>query len=189
LHCHQDVRKDRGFTLIEVLIALGIVSSIVAGVAVLFGVAIKASQGARVQAATVALAVQKLEELRALTWSVDAAGTRITDVTTDLSTSPPTTGGNGLAASPSGTIDANTAGYVDYLDKDGRWVGTGSRPPPQAVFIRRWNIDPLAAAPDDVLVLQVLVTTVVRDASWSGGTRPRLSDDALMVTLKTRRSW
>lgn len=132
-------RTDAGFTLVELLIAIAILSSIAAGVAGLFGVAIKTTESARVQTATVALAIQKMEQLRALTWGLDAAGVglRVTDSTTDLSVEPPTGAGSGLSPSPPGTLDSNIAGFVDYLDKNGRWVGTGASPPGQAVFIRR----------------------------------------------------
>lgn len=184
-------RTDAGFTLVELLIAIAILSSIAAGVAGLFGVAIKTTEGARVQTATVALAIQKMEQLRALTWGFDAAGVgRVTDSTTDLSVEPSTGSGSGLSPSPPGTLDSNIAGFVDYLDKNGRWVGTGASPPGQAVFIRRWSVDALAGAPDDTLLLQVLVTTVIREATgWAGGgVRPRLRDDALFVTFKTRKA-
>ena len=89
---------------------------------------------------------------------------RVSDVTTDLSSEPPTGAGRGLLPSPAGTLDSNAALYADYLDAAGTWVGRGATPPGTAVYIRRWAVQPLESDPDDVLVLQVIVTTTARTA-------------------------
>jgi hypothetical protein len=170
--------------------ALALVASMATGVAGLFGVAARATRAARDGTWTVALATQKLEELRGLTWSFDVAtGARISDTTTDLSHDPPTGGGSGLAASPPAALLANTAGYVDFLDANGRWVGTGATPPAAAVYVRRWRIQPLAADPDDAVVLQVFVGTVTDRAQVAqAGANPaaRLSGDTLLTTVRMR---
>jgi type II secretory pathway pseudopilin PulG len=174
------------------LIAMSILAIAAIGVVPLFGVAIQAATGARLQTSTVALASQKMEQLRALTWGFDdrGPGFPISDTTTDLTQDPPTGGGRGLNPSPPNSLDASLVGYVDYLDARGQRVGTGAVPPPAAVFIRRWNIRPLPANPGDTLILQVLVTTVAREARLAGaaGPRRRHGDDALVATLKTRKA-
>jgi hypothetical protein len=140
-----------------------------------------------VQTSTTILASQKLEQLRALTWSVDANGLPVSDRTSDLSFDPVTTGGSGLRPSPTTALDANTPGWVDFLNARGQWVGTGTNPPATATFIRRWAIEPLPEDPADTLILQVLVTTVVRERQ-ARGPRARLAGDALVTTVLSRKA-
>ena len=185
---------EAGFTLVEVLVALVMVTCAALGLAGLVTVAARAAQAARSLTSCTTLAVQKMEQLKALTWSfagVDVASPRMSDTTTDLSYEPPTGSGRGVASSPAGALDANTAGYVDFLDGDGRWVGTGVTPPASAVFIRRWSIEPLPGDLDDTLMLQVLVTRVVVERGVTMGPGERrlpLSGDALLSTISTRRT-
>jgi prepilin-type N-terminal cleavage/methylation domain-containing protein len=184
----------RGFSLIEVMLATTILMVISAGVAQLFAMAARANAGAKAKTTTSALAMQRMEQLRGLTWAFDSSdpGRPLSDTTTDLSVDPPTVGGRGLAVSPPGTLWHNTPGYVDYLDQFGTWVGTGAAPPLSATYIRRWSIDPLPASPNDTLVLQVMVTSVVAEAAYGSAglssVRRRLNDDARIVSVKTRRS-
>ena len=113
----------------------------------------------------------------------------VTDTATDLSQDPMAGGGAGLSSSPAGALLRNTAGYCDYLDKHGVWVGNGGSPPTAAVFIRRWSVARLPWSPSDSLVLQVLVTTVVRDRQASPSPpRRRLAGDAMVVTVLTRKA-
>jgi hypothetical protein len=138
------------------------------------------------------LAAQKMEQLRALTWGFDDAGTGlpVSDLTTDLSQEPPTATGGGLNPSPPATLSSNIAGYVDYLDERGQCVGAGGQTVAAAVYIRRWSVDPLTTNPNNKLVFQVLVTTVKQEASAGAavGPRRRLVDDALIVSVKTRKA-
>lgn len=187
-------RADAGFTIVEVLVSMLIISVMALGVAELFAVSIKATHAARNQTSTAVMASQKMEQLRGLTWGYDeASGLPLTDTTSDLAQDPPTNGGSGLNPSPTGTLSSNVAGHVDYLDARSQWVGTGTTPPATAVYIRRWNIAPLPTNPNNTLILQVLVTTVTREAAVgaagpSTGPRQRLANDALIVSVKTRKS-
>jgi len=178
---------DRGFSLIEVCIAIILVATALSVVAQLFVVSLRAQDTARVQSMTTILANQKMEELRGLVWSVDDNGQPLSDRTSDLSLQPPTAGGSGLSASSPNTLDVNTPRYVDYLDARGAWVGTGSSPPRAARYIRRWCIQPLPADPQDAVVLQVLVTTVTSEAHATTPRR-RLANDALIVSVRTRKA-
>jgi len=184
-------RQD-GFTIVEVLVALLILTVMAVGTAELFAVSIRATQAARNQTSTTVLASQKLEQLRSLTWGFDEAGSGlpVSDTTTNLSQDPPTNNGAGLNPSPPGTLNQNIAGYVDYLDKRGQWVGTGPQPPGTALYIRRWSVEPLPTNPNNTLVLQVLVTTVKRESEMAAavGPRRRMADDALIVSVKTRKA-
>ncbi len=178
---------DAGFTLIEICVAMALLALAATGVAQMFGVAIAATEGARVQSSTTMLASQKLEQLRALTWAVDAGGLPLGDGTTNLAVEPHTTGGPGLSISPSNVLDVSTAGYVDYLSFRGEWVGTGATPPATARYIRRWSVRPLPEDPGNTLILQVLVTTVGRDRQ-AHGPRRRLAGDALVTTIVSRKA-
>lgn len=183
--------RDAGFTLIEVMIAMMLIALVALGVGQLFGVAIRATHDSKMLTSTTAMAEQKMEELRGLTWGYDSSGQMlpITDTTTDLSTEPPSDGGEGLNPSPTDSLDTNESGYCDFLDANGTWVGNGTTVPATAIYIRRWNIQPLPTNPNNTLVLQVLVTSVIRNAQYTGtGTRPRLPGDSLLVSVKTRKS-
>jgi prepilin-type N-terminal cleavage/methylation domain-containing protein len=181
---------DKGFTLLEVLVALVLVTITAAGVAGLFSIAIRDARAARDQTMTALLAVAKMEELRGLTWSFDVStGAALSDLTTNLSRSPPDGSGTGLSSSGSGVLERPTAGFVDYLDAGGRWVGNGLAPPPEATYVRRWQVEPQPAEPDS-LVLRVLVTTVMRDSAPvpAGQARTRRLEDTLLVSVRTRKA-
>ncbi len=175
---------------------MGILMAVALGVAQLFATATKANRDAKGQTSTAALAAQKMEQLRGLTWGFDTGGLGLplSDTSTDLSVDPPTNSGHGLNPSPPDTLKHNTSGYADYLDQFGNWVGSGTTPPPTAYYIRRWSVEPLPTNPNNTLVLQVLVTTVttaaLRNANpvASAAERWRLNDDAWIVSVRTRKS-
>jgi type II secretory pathway pseudopilin PulG len=187
-------RNDAGFSLMETLVSIGILSAISLGVAQLFALSMLANRNAKLQTSTTLLATEKLEQLKALTWGFDATGLGLplTDTTTNLANTPPTADGNGLNPSPSGTLQTNTPGYVDYLDAFGNWAGNGATPPDRAVYIRRWSIEPLPTNPNNTLILQVFVTTPKAEALSAGAPagqlRARLADDAWIVGVKTRKA-
>ncbi len=173
------------------MVALAILLFATLSVAQLFAVATNANFASKGQTSTALLAVQKMEQLKALTWGFDVSGANlglpVSDTQTDLSQPDPTGGGQGLNPSPAGTLDANVVGYVDYLDVDGVWVGNGAAPPPNAFYIRRWAITPLPTNPNNTLVLQVHVTTV-RQASLNRAGQRRWGQDTRLVSAKTRKA-
>lgn len=194
----MDVRRDSpfrgsaGFTLVEVIVALALLTVVSVGVVWLFTIAIDAGRRARERTIAAPLASAKLEQLRSLEWRAEVGATgpvSRSDHTTNLSVDPITSGGTGLSPSPSGTLDSSQPPFVDYLDRFGRWIGTGGSPPAGAVYIRRWAIHPLASDPERTLSLQVLVTTVAREQArppsaphaWDG-------EDVLLATMITRRA-
>lgn len=192
----QSSNGDRGFSLVEVMIATGLLAIVALGVAQLFAASTMTNLGAKAQTSATSLANQKMEQLRGLTWGFDqdqaALGLPVSDTTTNLAVDPPTVGGNGLNPSPSGTLDANIAGYVDFLDVYGRWLGTGTTATASAVYVRRWAIDPLPTNPNNTLVFQVVVTTVAAEYTRAQanptGARKRLPGDAWIVSVKTRKA-
>lgn len=124
-------RSEEGFSLVEVLVAVGILASAVVAVAHLFTLSARANLGARRVSDASILAARKLEELR-------AEG--------ELSPSPPE------------ALQQNTAGYVDFVDALGNTLAGSSLAPGATIYTRRWSIEPLPVNPADTVVLQVLVT-------------------------------
>ena len=123
--------RDSGFSLLEVLVAGGILAAAVVAGAHQLVLTARVNLGARRVSEASLLAARKLEELR-------AAG--------ELSQSPP------------GALQENTAGFVDWVDMVGNVLDGASLPPGAAIYTRRWSIEPLPEKPADTLVLQVLVT-------------------------------
>jgi len=184
--------SNRGFSLVEVLVAMGLLTVVSLGVAQLFALSTRANLIAKGATSTTSLAQQKLEQLRSLTWGFDLAGQGLplSDTTTNLTVFPPAHNGSGLNPSPTDALEQNTVGFVDFVDGNGEWVGTGSTPPGSAVYIRRWSIQPLPTNPNNTLVIQVLVTPVASEAARaeSAFTRTRMAGDALLVTVRTRKA-
>ena len=185
--------SSRGFSLVEVIISMGIMSVIALGVAQLFAASTRANRVARGQTSATALAEQKMEQLRSLTWGFDleGQGLPVSDTTSNLAYTPPTAAGGGLNPSPADSLEANRAGYFDYLDENGAWVGTGgATPPATAVFIRRWSITPLPTNPNNTLILQVLVSPMSNEQgrTAAAGGRRRMPGDSLLASIKTRKA-
>lgn len=171
--------------------SLAILAFATLSVGQLFAVATNANFASKGQTSTAILAVQKMEQLKALTWGFDQSsanlGLPVSDTSTDVSQPTPTGAGHGLDPSPAGTLDTNVNGYADYLDIDGTWVGNGAVPPANAFYIRRWAVTPLPTNPNNTLVLQVHVTTVKQAALNQPGQR-RWGQDTHLVSVKTRKA-
>ena len=60
--------NSRGFSLVEVVVSLGLLTTVSLGVAQLFAASTRANLVARGTTSTTALAVQKMEQIRSLTW-------------------------------------------------------------------------------------------------------------------------
>jgi len=156
---------SRGFSLLEVLVATAIMVVAAAGLAQSFAIASRANRSARATTMAALLAQQKMEQLRGLAWSVDPFGVPLGDAA--------------LGASPPGSLDANTAGYCDFVDASGNALGGGTTPPSGAIYVRRWSIDPLPANPG-TLVLNVSVARLP-----GGAAQP---DDVRIATIRTRKA-
>ena len=181
--------RERGFSLVEVMVASLILTTGVLALAQLFTLSTTANVSSRYTTYTTVLAGQKMEELRALTWGFDLAGLPVSDTETDTaSPDDATTGGTGLAPSPATSLQGNTAGYVDYVDQFGHKLGGGSAAPAGAVYVRRWSVEPLPTNPNNTLVLQVLVFRLRDRGAADQNDVARMSDEARLVTVKTRKA-
>lgn len=185
--------SQRGFSLVEVLVSMALLTTVSLGVAQLFAASTNANRVARTRTSTTAMAEQKMEQLRSLAWGFDlqGQGLPVSDTTTNLAVYPHQDNGTGLNPSPTDTLIKNTSGFVDYLDANGAWVGTGGQPMAGAAYIRRWAITPLPTNPNNTLILQVLVTSVADEARLDLTNlprRPRQPGDALLISVKTRKA-
>ena len=147
---------ERGFSLLEALIATSILAVSLVSLADLFGLAIRSNVAARRTTTATVLAQQKLEELRALAWTA-------------------------LTQSPANALQENTPGFVDHIDQFGENRGGGADPPSDAVYTRRWSIEPLPATPDTLVVQVRVMRTGVHAAAG------RLPEEARLTTARTRK--
>ena len=181
-------RAEAGFSIVEVMVATGLLASALVALAQLFAIATTTNAAARSSTLTMMLAEQKIEQLRALQYTFDRAGLPVQDTLTDLAVYPPAAaGGKGLSPHTENTLQANTDGYVDYLDPWGRTLGGGTVIPDGTAFIRRWSVEPLPTNPNNVVILQVLVTRQRNRGTGDTGSVSRGSEEARLMTIKSRK--
>jgi type II secretory pathway pseudopilin PulG len=128
----RQTTSSAGFSLVETLVAVPLVTIALVTLAQLFALAVESNQRAKRTTLAALLAGQKMEELRSM-----AAGFEL---------------------SPPGALAGNVAGFCEFIDGRGRIIGAGDRPPPGTQYTRRWSIEQLSADPDNAVVLQVRVT-------------------------------
>ena len=181
--------SNAGFSLLEVLVATALLASALVSLAQLFAMSTKSNIGSRNTTYAAVLAQQKLEELRSLAWGFDQVGLPISDITTDTTKTPEDpVGGTGLSPSPQSSLGENTSGWVDYVDSFGNKLGTGSAPPQNGIYTRRWMVSPLPTNPNNTLIIQVLVFRNKDRAEADQGAVKRLHEEARMITVKTRKA-
>jgi prepilin-type N-terminal cleavage/methylation domain-containing protein len=188
--------SDAGFSLIEVLAAMVILSVALVSLAQLFAVSTKSNFSSRSNTYAALLAQQKIEQLRGLTWGFDILGLPVSDFASDTSASeaisgcPASAGGSptGLSPSPWGTLQQNAAGWVDYIDENGCILGGGAAAPARTKFTRRWSVEPLPNNPNNTLILQVLVTRRTERGAANAGSVARMNDEARLMSVKTRKT-
>jgi type II secretory pathway pseudopilin PulG len=176
--------SEAGFSLVEVLASIVLLLAVALGVAQLFAVGTTANFRAKSQTSAIILASQKLEQLKALTWSFDPEGLPVSDTTTRVDAPEPTGGGRGLNPSPANSLTTDVDGYVDYLDPHGDYLGTS---PDGAAYCRRWAVQPLPTNPNNTLIFQVRVIPMGQLAA-SDTAGSRALDEATLFTMKTRKA-
>lgn len=182
-------RNDAGFSLVETLVAAGILATALVALAQLMAVGVQTNAMARRGTGTAILAEQKMEQLRGLTWGFDNSSLPVSDTTTDTAVAPEAkTGGTGLSPSPDAALQTNTDGYVDYVDINGVQLGGGTTAPAGTAFIRRWSIEPLPTNPNNTLIIQVLVTRNPDRGAADAGSVARMPGEARVISVKTRKA-
>ena len=180
---------EGGFSLIEVIVASGILATALVALGQLFAIATTSNVSSKSTTFATVLAEQKLEELRALSWGFDTSGLPVTDTTTNTaSATDETTGGTGLTPSPDSALQENTDGYVDYIDQFGNKLGGGTTPPAGTIYTRRWTIEPLPTNPNNTIIIQVLVTRHRDRGAADEGAVLRLPEEARLISVKTRKA-
>lgn len=154
---HQSIG---GFTLLETVIATGILVTALAGVAQLFVLGTHLTRQATVAGAALVSAQDKLETLRGLPFSYDAAGMAITDPS--------------LAISPSNTLADDVPRYVDFVNAQGEAVDRADA----AAFTRRWRVSSIDTASPPAIAIEVCVFTPPATANGA---------DACLSTIRSRQ--
>jgi type II secretory pathway pseudopilin PulG len=181
--------NQRGFSMAETVVAVGIMTSALLTLAQLFAMAVAANTASKNTTFATILAEQKLEQLRALAWGFDREGLPITDTTSDTSVDPETpNGGTGLSPSPGTSLGENTSGWVDWVNRDGQIVGNAETQPQGAVYVRRWSVEPLPTNPNNTIIIQVLVSRIRDRGAADEGRVARLAEEARVMTIKTRKA-
>ena len=183
-------RRQDGFSLLEVVIASGIMATALVTLGQLFGLSVSSNRAAQALTYTTVLAEQKMEQLLSLEWRLDGLGLPVTDAETDTAAAIETpSGGSGLRASPADALTRNVPGWVDYVDRFGNTLGGGPNPLAKTVYVRRWSVEPLDHNPDNAILIQVLVTPrMKRGAADAAGSTLRLPGESRLLCVKTRKA-
>lgn len=160
----------RGFSLIETMIALGILAIVAAGVLPLGVIAAKATENhGHLHTRTTEYAQDKIEQLMALAYG---------DATTDTRVFPATIGG-GSGLTVGGSIDTAAPAplYVDYLDVNGNVLPAAGGVPADWYYMRAWQVTQVRAN-----LKQITVVARVNGLSLGG---PGLVAQSTVSVLKT----
>ena len=154
--------STRGFTLVETLIATGLLVTAIAGLAQLFALSARFTRDTVQFGVALAAAQDKLEALRALRFAYGAGGEIITDAR--------------LTASPVASLSEDVAGYVDWLDASGALTGAAG-----AEYVRRWRITAVAADEPEVIAIDVCVFNTL------SASRDPHHADACLASVRVRQ--
>jgi type II secretory pathway pseudopilin PulG len=133
------ITSARGFTLLETVVATGILVTALAGLAQLFVLGTHLTRQATESGAALVAAQDKLERLRGLTFGYGAAGEPVTD--------------SALLPSSSSSLSEDIPPYVDWLDA----AGEPHDDPDEAVMVRRWRVASVGETSPDAIAIEVCV--------------------------------
>lgn len=135
----MSTEESSGFTLLETLIATGILVTALAGIAQLFVLSAHLARQASTSGAALVSAQDKLESLRSLPFAYDADGSAITDPA--------------LQISPPGSLAEDVERYVDWVGPS----GVSSESEGEAEFTRRWRVSAIGSSEPDTVSIEVCV--------------------------------
>jgi type II secretory pathway pseudopilin PulG len=163
-------RSERGISLIETLMAIGILAVMAAGVLPLGVIAVTTTENqGHLMARSTEYAQDKLEQLLTLAYGDSTSDTRVFPATFN--------GGSGLAIGGSTDPAAPVATYADYLDINGNVLAAANGVPQGWFYQRVWRVEQAAANLKRVTV----VARVRASAAGGSGMIPR----AMLTALKT----
>ena len=125
---------ERGFSLVETLVALTLMLIVAAGVLPLGVLALSTSENqGHLSSRTAEYAQDKLEQLLALSYGDSTSDTRVFPA--------PEVGGSGLTIGGSSNPATPLPMYADYLDADGALIPSPTGAPPAGWYYQRvWQI-------------------------------------------------
>lgn len=173
-------KGEAGISLIETMVALGILMIISLGILTMAIVSMTTTENqGHLAARTTEYAQDKMEQLLGLQFTDGQAGgagsgTDTTTIDTANNTYTLGTGGNGLLAG--GSLTTGTNGYVDYLDANGNPLGGGSSRPANTFYIRTWQITDTSST---------LKTISVQVAAISGVNTTNAAPTSTVTALKS----
>lgn len=129
----------RGFTLLETIVATGILVTALAGIAQLFVLSTHLARRASASGLALVAAQDKLETLRGLTFAYSDQGAPLT--------------APALLPSSSTSLDENVDTTVDWVDAAGHASDTADG----AAFVRRWKVTTIDGSPPDSIAIEVCV--------------------------------
>jgi type II secretory pathway component PulJ len=172
-------RGEQGTTLIEVMIASGLLMMLMAGLMAMSALAISTTENqGHLAARTTEYAQDKMEQLLALAYTDSVSDTR--------SFPAADSGGTGLAVGGSYDVDSPVALYVDYLDQNGNLCGSpnadcaapvGTTAPSKWYYKRVWKI----ALPAGTTNLKQITVAAATARGFGGATRAT----SYLTVLKT----
>jgi prepilin-type N-terminal cleavage/methylation domain-containing protein len=175
---NRPARRERGMSLIELMIALAILLVVSIGILSMAMISITTTENqGHLAARTAEYAQDKMEQLLGLAFT-DCSGIILCTDTTAIDTTTNSytlgTGGSGLKAGGSVTTPADQ--YVDYLDGSGNPLGGGATAPTNWSYQRMWQIT-------DVNANLKQITVMVRARSGVGG--PSVAPNSTVTSLKS----
>jgi hypothetical protein len=163
------LQAENGTTLIETVVAAGILAVLMSGVIGLIAVSSKVTENqGHLAARTTEYAQDKMEQLLSLTYG---------DPTSNTTVFPSiTTGGSGLTVGGSSDPSAPAANYVDWLDANGNLLTSSGTTAPSGWFYERvWAVTQVSTN-----LKQITVTATVTRAI--GG---EVAPKSTVTSLKT----
>ena len=174
------VFREDGTTLIEVIIASGILVTLMAGLMSLLGLSIATTENqGHLAARTTEYAQDKMEQLLTMSY-----GDSTSDSTVPLVSGVMPTTGTGLAVGGSYNPATPVTKYVDYLDQSGNLCGStsalavlpvsarcpapvGTTPPDNWFYQRVWKVE----LPTGTTGLKQITVTATIARGFGGGTK------------------
>jgi hypothetical protein len=172
-NCNRKRDRQAGFSLLETVVATGLLCAVAFGIMALAVVALMTSENqGHLVARTSEYSQDKMEQLLALAFNDTSSNTTVIPTVS--------TGGVGLTIGGSSTPSSPSTGYVDYLDSSGNILTTtGNTAPSGWQYIRVWSI---AAGPAGATNEKLItVTTEVETQVGSYGALPESTVSVLKV--------
>jgi hypothetical protein len=159
---------DAGSSLVEVVVALGILSTVAAGLLSMAALALTQTENqGHLAARTAEYAQDKMEQLLVLAYGDEVTDTRVFPAVA--------LGGTGLAVGGSANPATPIGGYVDYLDARGNLLPMVGDSPPEWFYLRAWQIVEISPTLKEVRVTATVARAIGRTR------RPT----ATLATIKT----